>query len=67
MRTLHLVAAALVVGGCAADPRDINKAPELTSVGAGLSAPRVPAPLAAFPASAPRYPDSLWSTTTRSL
>jgi flagellar L-ring protein FlgH len=67
MRTLRLMAAALVVGGCAADPRDINQEPTMTSVGTGLSAPRVPSPLAAFPASAPRHPDSLWSTTTRSL
>jgi flagellar L-ring protein FlgH len=67
MRKLHLMAAALLVGGCAADPRDINQAPAMTSVGTGLAAPNVPGPLAAFPASAPRYPDSLWSTTTRSL
>jgi flagellar L-ring protein precursor FlgH len=67
MRKLHLLAAALLVGGCAADPRDINQAPAMTSVGTGLTAPNVPGPLAAFPASAPRHPDSLWSTTTRSL
>jgi flagellar L-ring protein precursor FlgH len=67
MKPLHIVAAALLAGGCAADPRDINQAPVMTSVGTGLTAPNVPGPLAAFPASAPRHPDSLWSTTTRSL
>ena len=67
MRTLPLVAVALALGACAADPRDINRAPTLTSVGTGLTSPNVPSPLEAFPASAPRYPDSLWSTTTRSL
>ena len=67
MRTPHLVAVALVVSGCAADPRDINREPQMTGVGAGLAAHEVPPPFAAFPASAPRHPDSLWSTTTRSL
>lgn len=67
MRTLPLVAVALVLAGCAADPREINRAPTMTSVGTGLTAPNVPSPLEAFPASAPRHPDSLWSTTTRSL
>jgi flagellar L-ring protein precursor FlgH len=67
MRKLHLLTAALLVGGCAADPRDINQAPAMTSVGTGLTAPNVPGPLAAFPASAPRHQDSLWSPTTRSL
>lgn len=67
MMTLRLTAVALVLGGCAADPRDINREPAMTAVGSGLTAHDVPSPLAAFPASAPRYPDSLWSTTTRSL
>ena len=39
----------------------------MTPVGSGIAAANVPPPLAAFPASAPSYPDSLWSTTTRSL
>ena len=67
MRTLYLMAIALAVSGCAADPRQINREPPMTAVGSGLVAHDVPSPLAAFPASAPRYPDSLWSTTTRSL
>jgi flagellar L-ring protein FlgH len=67
MKPLHLMAAALVLGGCAADPREINREPLMTAVGTGLTAHDVPSPLAAFPASAPRHPDSLWSTTTRSL
>jgi flagellar L-ring protein precursor FlgH len=61
------MAVGLVVSGCAADPREINREPSMTSVGSGLAAHDVPSPLAAFPASAPRHPDSLWSTTTRSL
>lgn len=67
MRTLHLIAAGLVLGGCAADPREINREPQMTAVGAGLAAHAVPPPLGTFPASAPRHPDSLWSPTTRSL
>ena len=67
MTTLRLMAVALVVSGCAADPREINREPAMTAVGSGLAAHDVPPPLATFPASAPRYPDSLWSTTTRSL
>ncbi len=67
MMTPRLIGIALLLGGCAADPRDINREPPLTAVGSGLNAHDVPSPLAAFPASAPRYPDLLWSTTTRSL
>jgi flagellar L-ring protein FlgH len=67
MKTLRLMAVGLVVSGCAADPREINREPSMTTVGSGLTAHDVPSPLAAFPASAPRHPDSLWSTTTRSL
>jgi flagellar L-ring protein FlgH len=67
VRVPYLMVAALVLSGCAADPREINREPMMTGVGTGLVAHEVPAPLAVFPASAPRDPGSLWSPTTRSL
>lgn len=67
IRHVWLMAAALVLAACAADPREINRAPAMSAPGSGLAANGVPPPLAVVPASAPRQPDSLWSTTTRSL
>lgn len=67
MTRLLLIAVAMIVGGCAASPLDINRAPPMTPVGSGITAPNVSPPLAALPASAPGRPDSLWSTTSRSL
>jgi flagellar L-ring protein precursor FlgH len=67
MKKICSIAVALAVSACAADPRQINREPPLTAVGTGLAAQDVPSPLTAFPASAPRHPDSLWSPTTRSL
>ena len=62
-----LLAGAMMLAGCAADPRDFNSAPAMTAVGSGLAVHQVPPPLTVQPASAPRDPDSLWSPTTRSL
>lgn len=62
-----LLAMALVVAGCAANPHDFNRAPAMTAVGSGLAVRHVGPPLAALPASAPHDPRSLWSPTTRSL
>jgi flagellar L-ring protein precursor FlgH len=67
MRPLALIALAFLVGGCAGDPREINREPAMTPVGSGITSANVPPPLGAYPASAPSYPDSLWSTTSRSL
>ncbi len=58
---------AVALGACAADPRLINREPPMTPVGAGVTTPTLQPPLAAFPASAPSSPDSLWSSTSRSL
>jgi flagellar L-ring protein precursor FlgH len=70
MKRLQLVAIGLALSGCASDPREVSREPTMTAVGSGLAAYEVPAPLTALtalPASAPRHPDSLWSTTSRSL
>lgn len=67
MRGPLLIVLAVAVAACAADPRQINREPPMTPVGSGIAAANVPPPLGAFPASAPSYPDSLWSTTSRSL
>lgn len=62
-----LLAGALLVAGCAAEPGDFNRAPAVSPVGSGVATQPVPSPLAVVPASAPQHPASLWSTTSRSL
>lgn len=62
-----VIAAALVVSGCASDPQLINREPEMTEVGSGLKPFEVPVPLNVFPASTPSEPGSLWSASNRSL
>lgn len=67
MIRIHLIAAALVLGGCASDLQEINREPAMTQVGSGLQEVALPVPLTVFPAAAPTRPDSLWSPSAPSL
>lgn len=61
MRIARLLLAFLTLGGCAADPREINRAPEFSEVGHGLQPQTAPVPLAPFPAAVEAQPHSMWS------
>jgi flagellar L-ring protein precursor FlgH len=57
----------MTAGGCATDPRDINREPALTAVGSGLLADRVPVP--SEPTAPPAYKpgNSIWQDGSADL
>jgi len=67
LRALAVMAAALAGGGCATSPRDFGRAPELSAVGSGLLADRVPLPAEPSPQPAYRPGNSIWQDASADL
>lgn len=57
----------LAAGGCATDPRDINREPALTAVGSGLLADRMPVPSEPRPQPTYKPGNSIWQDGTADL
>jgi len=57
----------LLASGCGTNPADIGRAPELTAVGSGLLADRVPLPAEPTPVATYRPGNSIWQDSSADL
>jgi flagellar L-ring protein precursor FlgH len=62
-----LVTMGALLAGCALDPRDYNREPQLTAVGSGLLADRMPVPSEPAPVPVYRPGNSIWQDTSADL
>jgi flagellar L-ring protein precursor FlgH len=62
-----MLALAFVASGCGTNPADIGRPPELTAVGSGLLADRVPLPAEPTPVASYRPGNSIWQDASADL